>query len=454
MKKKHTGLIVFLIILAILIAVPMAFYLYLSNSTLEIDDIYTIPQRATLSVNDRFRVNAAADTMDIRLNKSDTAYIMIDIMDLDEIRAGLEEYEITFDRFGLSVDDGYVSLELNARWKTFLPLPVRICFAPECEGKELELRMEKIFLGRKLKLGGSVVRFIGDVAEVTTDMTAYSRVFSNMVSAHADDDILTVTVAEPLKWLTAEIGDGVKLELWNDYLGLCAPGEIVAALESGDGEAYQKWLSELEAHPDMIAETKWQNLVYASTIALREFYLNEKGEMFERIFPNLDEASVKAQSDENTAAVAEMRSQLCSIAHDVAELFCAKGIATDGKQFYNLKAKKAPLSIDQFSGADEVSQWLDTSTMRFVFGHVAVTYMNYAPALKKLPTIGKNAFDHIDETQVYIPYMVFVSAAGRPVMAYEIAPENIALYSLSWERYESVMASEWIPFIDQRYAPT
>ena len=80
--------------------------------------------------------------------------------------------------------------------------------------------------------------------------------------------------------------------------------------------------------------------------------------------------------------------------------------------------------------------------------------MNYAPALKKLPTIGKNAFDHIDETQVYIPYMVFVSAAGRPVMAYEIAPENIALYSLSWERYESVMASEWIPFIDQRYAPT
>ena len=139
MKKKHTSLIVFLIILAILIAVPMAFYLYLSNSTLEIDDIYTIPQRATLSVNDRFRVNAAADTMDIRLNKSDTAYIMIDIMDLDEIRAGLEEYEITFDRFGLSVDDGYVSLELNARWKTFLPLPVRICFAPECEGKELEL---------------------------------------------------------------------------------------------------------------------------------------------------------------------------------------------------------------------------------------------------------------------------------------------------------------------------
>ena len=454
MKKKHTGLTVFLVILAILIALPVVFYFYLSNSSMEIDDIYSIPQRATLSVNDRFRVDASADTMDIRLNKSDTAFIVIDIMDLDEIRAGLEEYDITFDCFGLSVDDGYVSLEINARWKNLLPLPVRICFAPECEGKELELKMEKIFLGSRLKLGGSLVRFIGDIAEVTADMTAYSRVFSNMISSQAEDDILTVTVAEPLKWLTAEIGDGVKLELWNDYLGLCAPGEIASAIDSEDIEAYQKWLEELEAHPEMIADVKRQNLVYASTIAVREFYINEKGEMFERIFPNLDEASVKVQSDENTAVVAETRSRLCSIAHDVAELFCAKGIATDGKQFYNLKAKKEPLSIEQFSGADEVGQWLDTSTMRFVFGHVALPYMNYAPALKKLPTIGKNAFDHIDESQVYIPYMVFVSAAGRPVMAYEIAPENIALYSLSWERYESVMASEWIPFIDQRYAPT
>ena len=454
MKKKHTGLIVFFIILLILIAVPVAFYFYLSNSSFEIDDIYTIPQRSTLAANDRFRVSAADDTMDIRLNKSDTAYIVIDVMGLDEIKASLEENGITFDRFGLSVDDGFVSLEMNARWKDFLPLPVKICFTPDCTGSELEFKMEKICLGQKLKLGGSIVRFIGDIAEVTADMTSYSDVFKNMVSESADDDILTVTVAEPLKWLTAEIGEGVKMTLWRDYLGTSAPEEMINAIKNEDTEAYHEWLEELEAHPERVADLKWEELVYAATITIREFYLNEKGEMFERIFPNLDEASIQAQNDVNNAIVAERRSQLCSIAHDVAELFCAKGIATDGKEFYNLKAKKEPLSIYQFSGAEEVEQWLDTSTLRFVFGHVAVTYMNYAPALKKLPAIGKNAFDHIDETQVYIPYMVFISAAGRPVMAYEIAPENVALYDLSFERYESVMAAEWIPYIDQRMAPT
>ncbi len=454
MKRKHSGLVVFLIILLILIAVPVAFYLYLSNSAFELDEINTISHRATLPLKDRFRVSAADDTMDIRLNKSDTAYIVIDAMGLDEIRDGLEENDIRFDCFGLSVDDGFVSLELNARWKDFLPLPVKICFAPDCKGSELKFKVEKICLGPKLKLGGSIVRFIGDLAEVTVDMTSYSGVFKNMVAASADDDILTFTVSEPLKWLTAEVGDGEKMTLWRDYLGVSAPEEIINAIKNEDAEAYHKWLEELEAHPDRVADLKWEELVHAAMITIREFYLNENGEMFERIFPNLDEASIQAQNDVNNAIVAERRSQLCGIAHDVAELFCAKGIATDGKEFYNLKAKKEPLSIYQFSGAEEVEQWLDISTLRFVFGHVSVTYMNYAPALKKLPTIGKNAFDHIDETQVYIPYMVFVSAAGRPVMAYEIARENIALYDLSFERYESVMAAEWIPYIDQRMAPT
>ena len=454
MKRKHSGLVVFLIILLILIAVPVAFYLYLSNSAFEIDEINTISHRATLPLKDRFRVSAADDTMDIRLNKSDTAYIVIDVMGLDEIRDGLEENDIRFDCFGLSVDDGFVSLELNARWKDFLPLPVKICFAPDCKGSELKFKVEKICLGPKLKLGGSIVRFIGDLAEVTVDMTSYSGVFKNMVAAYADDDILTVTVSGPLMWLTAEVGDGEKMTLWRDYLGVSAPEEIINAIKNEDAEAYHKWLEELEAHPDRVADLKWEELVHAAMITIREFYLNENGEMFERIFPNLDEASIQAQNDVNNAIVAERRSQLCGIAHDVAELFCAKGIATDGKEFYNLKAKKEPLSIYQFSGAEEVEQWLDISTLRFVFGHVSVTYMNYAPALKKLPTIGKNAFDHIDETQVYIPYMVFVSAAGRPVMAYEIARENIALYDLSFERYESVMAAEWIPYIDQRMAPT
>ncbi|MBQ6371725.1 MAG: hypothetical protein IJJ22_01210 [Oscillospiraceae bacterium] len=454
MKKRHTGLAVFLVILAVLIAVPAAFYIYLLNSPLEIDDILSIPQRPTLSADDRFKVSASADTMDIRLNKSDTAWLVLDIIDLNEVRAGLEENGIAFDRFGLTVDDGFVILEFNGKWNGFLPLPVRVCLSPQCEGPELKLKMEKISLGRKLKLGGSVVRFIGEVAEVTADMTAYSSVFSDMVAADTANDIFTITVAKPLKWLTAETAGALRMEYWNDYLGVDLIEQIASAVENGDEEACGKFLLDLENDPASIPELKKQQLVYASNIAVKQFFLDEKGEMFNRLFPTLDEDSVRTQTDEKNRLVAERRRQLCDLANEIAVLYCKKGIATDGKQFYNLKAGKEPLSAAQFAAAAEVSEWLDISGIRFVFGHVSNTYIDDALALRKMPVIGKHAFDGIDETQVYIPYMLFISLAERPVMAYEHAPGNVNLYDISRERYESLISSEYIPFVDQRYAPT
>ena len=454
MKKKHTGLIVFFVILAIIILIPVAAYIYLSKSSFEIDDIYSIPGRPTLSETERFSVDAAADTMDVRLNKSDTAFIVIDVMDLDELKTELEEYDIVYDRIGLSVDDGYVDLEFNAMWKDFLPLPVRVCFDPVAKGTELEFKLEKICLGPKLRLGGSIVRFIGDIAEVTADMTEYCSIFSDMVKADADDDILTVTIAEPLKWLTKDTADSMRMIFWNDYIGTDPLEELISAIENGDAETCDKWLKDLEAYPESYADLKVQELVYSSNLKEMQFFLDEGGEMFERLFPRLDKSAVNAGIDEKKDLVAERRRQLCSVAHEIAELYCKKGIATDGAQFYNLKAKKEPLAISQFSRGAEVEEWLDTSTMRFVYGHVTNHWLDEAPALKKIPVIGKHAFDNIDESKVYLPYMVFISLADRPVMAYELALGNIALYDISWERYENIMASDYTPFIDQRRAPT
>ena len=240
MKKRHTGLIIFLVILAILIAIPVALYFYLSNSRFEIDDIYSIPGRPTFGKAERFRVDAAADTIDIRLNKSDTAYIVIDVMDLDDMRSELENNDIRYDGIGLSVEDGYVELVMNAEWRNFLPLPIRVCFRPEAEGTELDFKVEKIFLGEKLKLGGSIISFIGDITEVTADMRSYCSVFSDMVSADADDDVLTVTVAQPLEWLTEDTVDSLRMSLWNDYLGTYPLEELISAVETGDREVCAK----------------------------------------------------------------------------------------------------------------------------------------------------------------------------------------------------------------------
>ena len=454
MKKKRVGLTIFLVILAIIILLPVAAYVYLSNFRFEIDDIQTIPSRPTLPLQERFRADAAAGTMDIRLNKSDTAFIVIDAMGLDEIREGLEENDIQFDRFGLTMDDGTVSLVFNGRWKDFLPLPVRIRFRPVCSGSELSFRMEQIHLGEKIRLGGSLIRFIGDVSEAVVDMSSYSAVFSDLVAADAADDNLTVTVAEPLNWLTEETAGKTRMVQWNDFNGTYPLEELISAVENGDGEIQDKWLREIESAPETIVELKLQELAYASNIEIRAYFLNENGEMFERLFPGLDEDAVRALSDDCESRMAFRREQLRVVANEIALQYCAKGIATDGRQFYNLKAKKEPLALSQFTGGEEVEQWLDTSTLRFVFGHVSNTYLDLAPALKRIPTTTKDAFDSIDESQVYVPYLVFISLAGRPVMAYEHSEGNLYLYALSSERYEKVMAGEWIPFIDQRLAPS
>ena len=275
-----------------------------------------------------------------------------------------------------------------------------------------------------------------------------------MVGSDADDDILTVTVAQPLKWLTRDSVDSLRMTWWNDYIGTDPLEELILAIENEDTEIRDKWLRDLEAHPDSFPDLKERELVYSSNLRQMQFFLDEGGEMYERLFPRLDQPAVVAKTDEKKELVNERRRQLCSVAHEIAELYCKKGIATDGAQFYNLKAKKEPLAISQFSRGAEVEEWLDTSTLRFVYGHVTNHWLNEAPVLKKIPTIGKHAFDNIDASKVYLPYFVFVSLADRPVMAYELALGNVDLYDISWERYENIMASEWTPFIDQRRTPT
>ena len=452
-KKKRIGLTIFLIILVIILLIPAAACLYLAGSTVEIHEIDSLIKEKTLTASERYTVNAEKNTMDIRLNRSDAALLVQENMDLDELREGLGAYDILYGETGLSLEDGALFLSLDASWKGFLHLPIRIRFRVEAGGEELKLVPETVFLGKRIYFGNRVLRLAGDSTSTSINMRNYSSVFTRLADARIENDEMILTMEEPLRWVCAETVGTTRMTLWADFTGTNPMEEAIAALENGDAAVLSKWLTELEEGKKDLLDLKTEELAYSGSYVSSVFFSGENSACIDRFLPDLSQDEVNEIIETYSSLYEERREQLRLLANEIAMHYCNKKVATDGTQFFNLSAKKEPLAIDQFESGEAVAAWLGTDELRFAYGPVSETYLYDSSAAKYMPKISSSAFDTIDASQVYSLFMVFRSLGGRPVLACEVAPGNLHLFEVLESEFDRVMNSGRLQVIDYRYSP-
>ena len=452
-KKKHIGLTVFLILLVLILLVPVAAYVYLARSTVEIHEISALLKEKTLTPAERYTVIPQSNAMDIRLNGSDTALLIQENLDLEELRGGLEAYDILYGEPGLTLDEDGLFLCLDARWKNFLHLPIRIRFRVDAGGEELKLIPETVLLGKKIHFGSRVLQLAGESTTTVINMSNYSSVFTRLSGARVENGELVLTAEEPLRWVCAETAGNTRMLLWADFTGPDPMEEPTAAVETGDMTVITDWLTDLAQGKKDLLELKTEELAYSGSYTSAVFFSNENSRYIDRFLPGLSQEKVDEIIDEYSRLYEERREQLRVLANEIAMHYCNKKVATDGTQFLNLAAKKEPLSIDQFESGEAVAAWLDTAELRFAYGPVSETYLYDSTAAKNMPKTSSSAFDTIDADQVYSLFMVFRSPAGRPVLACEVAPGNLHLYEVLESEFDRVMNSGRLQVIDYRYSP-
>lgn len=452
-KKKRIGLTIFLIILALVLLTPAAAYIYLARSSVEIHEIGSLLKEKTLTAEERYTVNAEKNTMDIRLNRGDAALLVQENMDLEELRDGLGAYDIRYGETGLSLEDGALFLSMDARWKSFLHLPIRIRFRIEAGGEELKLVPETVYLGKRIRFGSRVLQLAGDSTSTTIDMRDYSSVFTRLSDVRVENDEIILTMEEPLRWICAETVGTTRMTLWADFTGTNPMEEVITALENGDAAVISDWLTALAQGKKDLLDLKTEELAYSGSYVSRVFFSSENSAYIDRFLPGLSQDKVDRIIETCSSMYEERREQLRLLANDIAMHYCNRKVATDGTQFLNLSAKKEPLAIDQFESGEAVAAWLDTAELRFAYGPVSETYLYESSAAKNMPKTSSSAFDTIDSSQVYSLFMVFRSLGGRPVLACEVAPGNLHLFEVLESEFDRVMNSGRLQVIDYRYSP-
>ncbi|MBO6014808.1 MAG: hypothetical protein J6P48_05000, partial [Oscillospiraceae bacterium] len=342
-RKKRIGLTIFLIILALVLLIPAAAYIYLSRSTVEIHEIGSLLKEKTLTAEERYTVNAEKNTMDIRLNRSDAALLVQENMDLDELGEGLGAYDILYGETGLSLEDGALFLSLDASWKSFLHLPIRIRFRVEAGGEELKLVPETVLLGKKIRFGSRLLQLAGDSTSTSINMRNYSSVFTRLSAARVENDEIILTMEEPLRWVCAETAGTTRMTLWADFTGTNPMEEVIAALENGDMAVLSEWLTALTEGKKDLLDLKTEELAYSGSYVSRVFFSSENSTCIDRFLPGLSQEKVDEIIEMYSSLYEERREQLRVLANDIAMHYCNRKVATDGTQFLNLSAKKEPL---------------------------------------------------------------------------------------------------------------
>lgn len=150
MRKKHVGLTVFLIILAVLLLPPAVVYGYLALSDYEeaipLADIAAVAEKPY----DGERTVASDDAVTVLLDADDVGWLVNEYGLLDEIAAYSQS--IALESVGVSFFEGGFDIYAKGKLAGFLPLPVRVSAGADFAGGDLRLTVQDVMVGKRIHI--------------------------------------------------------------------------------------------------------------------------------------------------------------------------------------------------------------------------------------------------------------------------------------------------------------
>ena len=148
--KRHTGWIIFLIILLLLAGGAGYLYATIVQAPLTLEDPQKMANSQTMSPQDRFRFSSGDKTAQIRLDKGDIWYLVVSEVGadfLDPINQELSSYNLSVSGCALSLEEAGLALDLELFYRD-IRLVAKVPCDLEFSGNHISLKPTGVKLGR------------------------------------------------------------------------------------------------------------------------------------------------------------------------------------------------------------------------------------------------------------------------------------------------------------------
>lgn len=279
--------IILLVILLALIGALVFLYFSITTDNVTIDDPAALAAQTPMPASQRFVFDAANETAQIRLEKSDLWYLLLPDMGedfLETVNKELEDYQLSVTGYGLAISEEGVCIDLEAMYKT-IRLPVHILTSSEFDASGFSLTLTKA------KLGPFQLPVENLLSSVDGRIDVDWPVITEITDASYQQDAVLLTGT-----ITQDLLSCVQKACRNDAIGwFCTSRqELFRAARAEDG--FRAFLPGLEQDPGSV-ETLYHDLfTLAQVDELEEYMLNSKDLPY-RFFPGIDYDGLEAERD-------------------------------------------------------------------------------------------------------------------------------------------------------------
>lgn len=277
-KAAHPVLRSIGIIVLILLLLISGGILLIVTDRVSIDDPAALAAQAPMPAAQRFAFDAAKETVQISLDKSDLWWLLLPEMEdsiLEDVNRKLENYDLSVTGYGFDITEDGVYIDLEAMYR-FIRLPVHILTSLDFDASGFSMTLSKVELG-PFRLPVEMLLSSVDV-RLDVDWPVASDITN--VDYRKETVLLTGT-------LTQELFSCVQEACKNDAIGWFSTShqEVFRAARMADG--FRELIPGLEQDPGSI-EALYRDMFTMALVYEYEDYMEQTRNLSHRFFPGID----------------------------------------------------------------------------------------------------------------------------------------------------------------------
>ena len=413
-KAAHPVLRTIGILLLVILLIFGFLYYTITTDTVIMDDPAALAAQTPMPASRRFVFDAAEETAQIRLDKSDLWWLLLPEMEenfLEDVNRELEDYHLRVTGYRLNIMEEGLFIDLEAMYQS-VRLPVHILTSLDFDAAGFSLTLTKANLGPiqlpAANLLSSVEVRINADWPVVTDITdvAYGQ----------DAVLLTGT-------LTQDMLSCVQQACKSDAIGWFSTSHqaVFRAARAEDG--FRELLPGLAQDPGSV-EALYHDLFTLAQIVDYEDFMTATRNLSHRFFPGIDYTALESEADSLRAKWTYYNVLVDKLVTQISNDFNHRRFSLKNGAFYLKKSEFDVLNYFTDDTAQKIQQLfnlIDQDKFHLVLVGSINGYSKESPVLNKICDKKQPLTQELNRKSAYPVGCVFQGINGEYFLRYESA---------------------------------
>lgn len=422
------GIGIFLLILLLIIGGSI--FLVITDKV-TVDDPATLAAGTPMPASQRFVFDAAAETVQISLDKSDLWWLLLPEMEesvLEEVHRKLEPYQLSITGYGVVITEEGVVIDLEAKYK-FVRLPFHVLTALDFDAAGFSVTLVNAELGPFRLPVEKLLRSV----DVRMDVQWPVATEITDISYRQDTVVLTGTVTQELLSCVREISR-------NDAVGWFSAShqDVFRAARTEDG--FRALLPGLEQDPGSVEELYHDMFTMAQVQEFEAFMMATK-QLSHRFFPGIDFSAWEEESDTFRAKWVFCDVMMDKLVEQISIDFNNRRFRLKNGAFYLQNSVFDPLRYfndDTALKMEQLFHVIELDKVHLVLVDCADSYGEKSPVLSRICAGNQPLTQEVSRNKAYVVGCVFQGRNG----AYGLRYESLEKDGQSMKTFKTVNLTE------------